>query len=150
MRACYISPNSDSTSRRLLKTLVYTALSALLFLLIERVILRRQIQLVDLAAFAISYGAWTFWSRPDGFDLEVDNSEIRVVRDGSVKQTVSRERTRYIREWNGTFFRRPILVISEHGPLAMRFLGFIAVPKSLPEYEQIKSQAFSWLESSQR
>ncbi len=117
--------------------------------MIDWVILRRQIELIDLAAFAVFFAAWTFWSRPDpGFDLEVDDTEIRVVRGGFVKSRISRDRTRYVHEWNGNIFRRPMLVISEHGPIAMRFLGFVSVPKSLPEYEQVKVQALGWLQNS--
>jgi hypothetical protein len=149
MRTYYISPEVGSTRRELLSTLVYTAFSALVFVVVERVILHRHIELIDLAAFAIFFAAWTFWSGPEpGFNLEVDDIEIRVVRDGSVKQKVSRDRIRCVREWSGNIFRRPMLVISEHGPVGMRFLGFIAVPKSLPEYEQVKAHAFGWLEKS--
>ena len=149
MRTYYVSPEVDSTRRRLLSTSVYTAFSVVMYGMIDWVILRRQIELIDLAAFAVFFAAWTFWSRPDpGFDLEVDDTEIRVVRGGFVKSRISRDRTRYVHEWNGNIFRRPMLVISEHGPIAMRFLGFVSVPKSLPEYEQVKVQALGWLQNS--
>src|SRR5260221_2248456 len=149
MRTYYVSPEVDSTRRRLLSTSVYTAFSVVMYGMIDWVILRRQIELIDLAAFAVFFAAWTCWSRPDpGFDLEVDDTEIRVVRGVFVKSRISRDRTRYVHEWNGNIFRRPMLVISEHGPIAMRFLGFVSVPKSLPEYEQVKVQALGWLQNS--
>jgi hypothetical protein len=151
MRTYYISPEVDSSGRRLLTTLIFTAFAVAALALIDRVILRRTIELIDLAAFAIFYAAWMFWSKPEpSFDLEVDDVEIRVVRGGSVKSRISRDRIQYVREWNGNIFRKPMLVISAHGPVAMRFLGFVAVPKNLPEYEQIKSQALGWLNTSGR
>jgi len=151
MRAYYISPEVDSVRRRLLRTLFFTAFSVAVFVLIDRVLLRRQIELVDLAVVAIISVASPFWSKPQpGFDLEVDDTEIRIVREGSIKRKVLWERIRYVRERSGSIFRRPMLIISEHGSAATRFLGCIAVPKSLPEYEQIKTQVLGWLENPGR
>lgn len=148
MRTYYVSPEVDSTRRRLLRGMLLTAFAVLLLVLIDRVFLRLRVDPIDIAAFAIFFGAYTVWSRPEpGFDLEVDDTELRVVRDGSVRSKISRDRVRYVREWSGNIFRRPILVISAHGPVAMRLLGFVAVPKSLPEYEQIKSQVLDWEKS---
>lgn len=150
MKTYYISPEKDSTLRRSLVNLFVTAISVVIFVLIDRVFLRRQVDPIDIAAFAVFFGAWIVWSEPErtAFDLEVDDTEMRVVRDGSVKRKISRDRVRYVREWSGSIFRRPMLVISAHGPVAMRLLGFVAVPKSLPEYEQIKSQALDWVKST--
>jgi hypothetical protein len=149
MRTYYVSPEIDSTRRRLFSTLFFTTFAVVLLVLIDRVFLHRQVELIDLAAFAIFFAGWTLWSKPEpGFDLEVDDTEIRVVRGGSIKSRVPRDRTRYVHESSGNIFRRPMLIISEHGPVTMRFLGFIAVPKSLPEYERIKTQALGWLKSS--
>lgn len=151
MRTYFVSPEVDSTRRRLLSAVLLTAFPVALFGLIDRIVLRRHVDLIEVAAVAIFFGAWTFWSGPEpGFDLEVDDTQIRVVRDGSVRSRISRDRVRYVREWSGNIFRRPMLVISAHGPIVMRFLGFVAVPKSLPEYEQIKAQALGWLRSSAR
>jgi hypothetical protein len=151
MRAYYISPEVESSGRKVLRALLLTPFAVALLVLIDRVILRRQVDPIDMVVFAVFFGAWTAWSEPEpGFDLEVDDTEIRVVRDGSVGRKISRDRTHYVREWSGNIFRGPMLVISEHGPIAMRFLGFVAVPKSLPEYEQIKSQALDWVKNTGR
>ena len=148
MRSYYVSPEVSSIRRRLLSGLLLTAFSVVLLVLIDWIILRRQPDLIDVAAFAVFFAVWTFWSSPvSGFELEVDDSEIRVVRDGSLESRISRDQTFYVREWRGNILRRPMLVISAHGPIAMRFLGFVAVPKSLPEYEQIKAQVFGWVQS---
>jgi hypothetical protein len=151
MRSYYVSPEVSSTRGRVLSALLLAAFSVALLVLIDRIILRRQLDLIDVAAFAVFFTAWTLWSGPEpGFELEVDDSEIRVVRDGSVESRISRDQALYVREWGGNILRRPMLVISAHGPIAMRFLGFVAVPKSLPEYEQIKTQALTWLENSSK
>jgi hypothetical protein len=148
MRSYYVSPEVSSTRRRLLSRLLLTALAVALLVLIDRIILRRQLDLIDVAAFAIFFAGWTFWSSPESaFELEVDDSEIRVVRDGSVESRISRGQAFYVRESAGNILRRPMLVISAHGPIAMRFLGFVAVPKSLPEYDQIKAQVLGWMQS---
>jgi len=127
-----------------------TAFAIVVYLLIGRVILRRHVDLIDLVAFGVFFAAWSFWTdKPaPGFDLEVDSDEIRLVQEGSVRRTVSRARIRYVRDWGGNIFRKPTLIISERGPLGTRFLGGVAVPKSFPEFEQIRTQALSWLENS--
>jgi hypothetical protein len=84
-------------------------------------------------------------------DLEIDDNEIRAVWNRKVIRTVRRDRVRYVREWSGVFGTR--LVVSEHGPVATRFLGYIPVPKRLLEaeqYERIKAQALGWMASSER
>jgi hypothetical protein len=40
------------------------------------------------------------------------------------------------------------MVLSGRGALGTRLLGGIAVPKSVPEYELIKTQALGWLTNS--
>jgi hypothetical protein len=151
MKTYYVSPEVDAPRQRFLTTLLVTAFSVAALVLVDRVISRHQVELIDLVAFAIFIAAFNFWPRPEpGFDLEVDDTEIRVVRDGSVKSRITRDQTRYVHEWSGNIFRRPMLVISKHGPVAMRLFGFIRVPKTLPEYEQIKTQALGWLQSSGR
>lgn len=79
--------------------------------------------------------------------LDIDDDEIRLVWSRKVLRRVRREHIRYVREW-GSGPRRK-LVVSERGPAFTRWLwGGIGVPASLPEYEQIKTQALSWLDGS--
>jgi hypothetical protein len=150
MTSVHITPKADSAERRIYRTLFLTVFGIVVYLLIGRVILRRHVDLIDLVALGVSFGAWNFWTdKPaPGFDLEVDGDEIRLVQRGSVKRIVSRAHIRYVREWGGNLFRSPMMVISQRGALGTLFLGGITVPRSIPEYEQIKTQALSWLESS--
>jgi hypothetical protein len=91
-----------------------------------------------------------FWKpRAAGYDLEIDDGDsIRLLRNGAISRKVRRDRIRYVREWGGNIFRRPVMVISERGAIGTRFLGGITVPKSVPEYELIKTQALAWLTNS--
>jgi hypothetical protein len=82
-----------------------------------------------------------FATRPQSYDLEIDNDGMRQLRDGVVERVLNRDRVRYVREWK----KANILVISEHGPVWTRFLwGGIAVPKGMPNYDEIKAQLLSW------
>ena len=83
-----------------------------------------------------------FPSKTPDYDLEIDSDGIRIVRGGEVKRVLSRDRIKYVREWNAGHR----LVISEHGPVWTRLLwGGISVPKNIPGYEEIKAQALSLL-----
>jgi hypothetical protein len=88
------------------------------------------------------------WKRESpSYALDIDDHEIRLVRSRKVVRTVRREHVRYVREWGSGALRG--LVVSERGPLFTRILwGGIGVPASLPDYDQIKTQAFGWLEAS--
>jgi hypothetical protein len=151
MTSVHITLQIDSTARRVARTLLLTALGVVTFVVIDR-ILRRQIDPVDLAAFAVCLAVFMFWSdrAAPTFDLEFDGDQMRVLRQGRVKQTVSKERIRYVCERSGNFVRNPMLVISERGAVGTHFLGGIAVPAGIPEYEQIKTQALCWLENSKK
>jgi hypothetical protein len=77
--------------------------------------------------------------------LDIDDDENRLIWSGKVMRRVRRAHVRYVREWGSGPFRR--LVVSERGPVFTRWLwGGIGVPASLPEYEQIKTQALTWLD----
>jgi hypothetical protein len=150
MTSVHIVQEVDSTERKLSRALLLTVFGVLAYVLIDRVILRRQLDPLDLAAFAVIFAASNFWSdKPSpASDLEIDTDQVRLVQQGSVKRSVSKDRIRYLREWGSNIFRRPVMVISERGAIGTRLLGGIAVPKSLPEYEFIKTQALGWLANS--
>ena len=150
MTSVHVVPEVESTERKLSRALFGTAFGILALVLIERVILGRHVDPIELTAFAGFFAACSFWfDMPNStFDLEIDTDEIRLVKQGSVERTVSKTRIRYILEWRGSIFRRPVMVLSERGALGTRLLGGIAVPKSVPEYELIKTQALGWLTNS--
>jgi hypothetical protein len=107
-------------------------------------LLRRSFDVVDWLGFGLTYVlfSYLFPIKPPSYDLEIDDGEIRLVRDGEVKRTLRRGRVRYVREWNDG----KSLVISEHGPVWTRLLwGGIGIPKSSSDYEEIKERVLCWL-----
>ena len=87
----------------------------------------------------VAFALW--WSSAYNYSLEIDDNTVRVggrvVRKGHV---------RYLREFDRELLRGPRLVLSEHGPLWVQFLGgIVVVPKGLPEYQQIKTQVSMWV-----
>jgi hypothetical protein len=107
MTSVRIVPEVDSTERKISRTLLLTVFGVLAFVLIDRIIFRRQVNPLDLTAFAIIFAGYSFWSdKPSPVsDLEIDTDQIRLVEQGSVKRTVSQDRIRYVREWGGNIFR---------------------------------------------
>ena len=95
----------------------------------------------------IAAGTFFFFdSQRREFDIEVTDgmismhggpfSRIRRVRRGHIH---------FLRELPGNIFREPALRLSEHG-IVYRFLfGYVWIPGSMPDYEQIKSKATSWM-----
>jgi hypothetical protein len=82
------------------------------------------------------------------YDLEVDDGMIRV-RNASLSignGKVRRGRIRYMHESIGGMFSEPALRLSEHGRISRFFVGGVWIPASLPEYEQVKAKAMSWME----
>jgi hypothetical protein len=87
------------------------------------------------------------WQRQaPSYDLEIGDDGIRMLWNRKVFRTVRKDRARYIGVWGRGAYRR--LVVSEHGPAFTRWLwGGIGVPASLPEYEPIKTEILTWMNS---
>jgi hypothetical protein len=101
----------------------------------------------ECLGLGIIYGAITyFWpTLHRDYDIELDDEEIRFLQNRSVKIVVRRNRIRYVAEWN----QGKRLVISEHSPAWTRIIGpGISIPRTLPEYDQIKARALGWLQVS--
>ena len=94
-----------------------------------------------IITYAVMLGAFVLcWHFEFNYSLEIDDNSARarwrVVRKGHL---------RYLREFQGGLFRAPRMELSEHGPIWVRFLGGVVVPKGLPEYEQIKTNILDWM-----
>ena len=142
MKTYHIVSENQSSRGRLRSTAINTVFCMLVLGTIE--LWRRSFNLMDWLAFGALYAlfSWFFPIEAQSYDLEIDDDGVRLLRDGAVKRALQKDRIRYVREWNGG--RR--LVISEHGPVWTRVLwGGIAVPKSVPDYQEIKARALSWL-----
>ena len=80
------------------------------------------------------------------YDIEVTDDMISM--QGNLFPRVRRVRRghlHFLRELPGNIFREPALRLSEHG-IVYRFLfGCVWIPTSMPDYEQIRSKATSWM-----
>jgi hypothetical protein len=96
----------------------------------------------------VGIGAFVFESRRRQYDLEVDDEEIRM-RGGGLKlgdRKVRRGRIRYSHESRGNLLREAGLRLSEHGSIGRFLFGYVWIPASLPEYEQLKAKVLTWME----
>jgi hypothetical protein len=142
MRSYHISPYAPSARRRVVGAAISTTIAVALLLVVNR----GHQRFIDLIAFAVllNLASYLMESAAPGFDLEVDNDEIRVVRDGSVKRTIPRDRIRLVYEFNNSFLGRPGLVVFERGLFRSWPLGGVSIPKDLPQYDEIKAQVTNW------
>ena len=87
-------------------------------------------------------------SRRREYELEVDDETIRM-RRGFFRiddRRVRRGHVHYLQESNGNMFREAGLRLSEHGRIYIFFLGCVVIPASLPEYQQLKAKAMTWMD----
>jgi hypothetical protein len=90
-----------------------------------------------------------FESQRREYEIEITDDSISM-RGGlwfwTAARKVRRGHIRFLRETHGNLLREPALRLSEHG-LVRRFLfGYVWIPTSMKEYEQIKHKALSWME----
>jgi hypothetical protein len=159
MATYHIAEGQATPARRIRDSFIFTGVWLLGFSALTRLADGRWYPPVALAVggavFFLGGVLTSFWwpRGKQSFDLEVDDREIRVVWESQIIRKVRRDRVRYVRErWGiwGTW-----LVVSEESSFGKRFFGRnrVALPKWLfkqEEYEQIKAQALSWLENSDR
>jgi hypothetical protein len=135
----------DKLRTTLLKTVFFVVLYEVIWVFVVPDPRHRFFRPAEWLGLGIIYGAVTYcWPtlRRD-YDIELDDEEIRFLQNRSVKTVVRRNRIRYVAEWNGG--KR--LVISEHSPAWTRIIGpGISIPRTLPEYDQIKARALGWLQ----
>ena len=141
-----------SPRKQVRSQLVRTALFLVLYSAVLRVVDGRWIYpsvlvILGLLLFLGNLLTSFLWPpKEQNCDLEIDDDGVRMLWNRHVVRTVRSDRVRYVREWGSGSFRK--LVISERGPIFTRCLwGGIGVPSRLPDYEQIKAQALTWLKS---
>jgi len=150
MAASTIRLRNRDVKTRLLNALAQAAASVLILVGWAHTASRSLSVLLGVALVGgVFYFGLIFLSdRTDCYDLEIDDDAIRLLRNGEVKSSVRRDRIRFVGEWSGS---RTRLIVSERGPLfSSWFRHRISVPATIPEYEQIKSQALAWLKSSKQ
>ena len=90
---------------------------------------------------------FVFHSQRREYEIEVTDEAISM-RGGllSAAHKVRRGHIHFVRELRGNIFREPTLRLSEHGPIHRFLFGYVWVPQSMPQYEEIKSKATSWMD----
>jgi hypothetical protein len=81
------------------------------------------------------------------YDIEVTDDLISM-RGGPFSRVrqARRGHIHSLRELHGNIFREPGLRLSEHGVIHRFLFGYVWIPASMPEYEQIKTKATSWMQ----
>jgi len=78
------------------------------------------------------------------YDLEVDDESIQMRRGWFGNHRVRRGHIRYVREYRGNLLHEPALRIAERGAIGRFFWGYVSIPASLPEYQQIRAKVMTW------
>jgi hypothetical protein len=60
------------------------------------------------------------------------------------QRSVRRNEIKTVAEFDGNLLMPPSLLISKYGRFGTRLWGCISIPKTLPEYENIRTLALSW------
>ena len=81
------------------------------------------------------------------YEIEVTDEAISM-RGGlqSAVHKVRRGHIQFVRELSGNIFREPALRLSEHGSILRFLFGHVWLPQSIPQYEEIKNKAMSWMD----
>jgi len=99
----------------------------------------------DFIIDALVAVAIDFFSTRKSYELEVDDETMRMRGEGWIDKSVRKGHIRYLCESGGNWFREAALKLSEHGPIRTYFMGYVWIPASLPEYEEIKAKAMIWM-----
>jgi membrane protein YdbS with pleckstrin-like domain len=88
-----------------------------------------------------------FDSQRREYEMEVTEETISM-QGGFLfrNRRVRRGRIYFLREQRGSVFREPALRLSEHGAIHRFFFGYVWIPATMPQYEEIKNKAMSWME----
>jgi hypothetical protein len=96
----------------------------------------------------VAAGAFfVFDSQRREYEIEVTDNIIST-RGGlfSRIRSVRRGRIHFLHEMRGNILREPALKLSERGIIYRFLFGYVWIPASMPQYEQIRSKAASWMQ----
>jgi hypothetical protein len=146
----HIKSEQVSLGKQLTRSGIILALTFLGSLLIHRMWYAQSAwelweKLFDALAAAGAF--FVFDSQRSEYEIEVTDDAISM-RGGLLWgiHKVRRGHIHLVRDLRGNIFREPALRLSEHGQIYSFFFGFVWVPQSMPQYEEIKSKAMSWME----
>jgi hypothetical protein len=88
-----------------------------------------------------------FDSQRREYEVEVTDDTISM-RGGLsyFNRRVRRGRIYFLLEQHGNIFREPALRLSEHGAIHRFLFGYVWIPATMPQYQEIKNKAMSWME----
>jgi hypothetical protein len=101
--------------------------------------------LVDVVTIGVIWAgldAVLFMKRRFTYDVVVTDDLIAI--GPRPKRLIRKDEVRTVSECDGNFLVAPGLRISKYGSIGTWFWGGIWIPKTLPEYESVKSLALSW------
>jgi hypothetical protein len=82
-----------------------------------------------------------FDSQRREYEIEVTDELISMRGGLSLGNSrVRRGRIHFLREQHGNILREPALRLSEHGAIHRFFFGYVWIPATMPEYEEIKNK----------
>ncbi len=88
-----------------------------------------------------------FDSQRREYEIEVTNEMISMRGGLSLgNHRVRPGRIHFVCEQRGNIFREPALRLSEHGAIYRFFFGYVWIPATMPQYEEIKNKAMNWME----
>jgi hypothetical protein len=144
-----IKSEQVSLSKRISRSSFVFAISLLGTILIDRLWFSQAPFGLREKVFDAIVAAGTFFvfdSQRREYEIEVTDETISM-RGGWLlrNRRVRRGHIHSLRELRGNIFREPALRLSEHGAIHRFFFGYVWVPASMPQYEDIKNKAFSWM-----
>lgn len=144
-----VKPEEVSLVKRITRSALVFAITLFGALLIHRLWFPRTAFGVGEKLFDAIVAAGTFFvfdSQRREYEIEVTDETISM-RSGWLlgNHKVRRGRIHFLRELHGNIFREPALRLSEHGAIRRFFLGYVWIPASVTQYEDIKSKAISWM-----
>lgn len=146
----HVKSEQVSLAKRITRTALVFMITLLGAVLIDRLWFPQTAFRIGERLFDAIVAAGTFVvfdSQRREYEIEVTDETISMQRDwllGSRK--VRRGRIHFLRELRGNIFREPALRLSEHGPIHRFFFGYVWIPTSMPQYEDIKNKAIAWME----
>jgi hypothetical protein len=144
-----IKPEQVSLAKRITRSSLVFAITLFGAFLIHRLWFPQSASGVGDKLFDAVVPAGTFFvfdSQRREYEIEVTDETIST-RTGWLlgNRRVRRGHLHSLRELRGSIFREPALQLSEHGAIGRFFFGYVWIAASMPQYQDIKSKALTWM-----
>ena len=146
----HVKSEQVSLAKRITRTSFVFAITLLGAVLIHRLWFPQTAFGVGEKLFDAIVAASTFFvfdSQRREYEIEVTDETISMRRGWLLdNRNVRRGRIHFLRELRGNILREPALRLSEHGAIHRFFFGYVWIPTSMSQYEDIKNKAITWME----